>query len=187
MLMSKPKTETPNTNEHILDSGNQQKIPLLFMAVEDLEYKDEVDLLDDLIARVTKGASEVGVTIDPATLLLTGTEDPRLKRAIKDNIVFAASVEQTKKMIEYSDGNSPLASARTETEQGQNPVVAVWDGAKLENLGFSRDVSVEGNPDYAYRSPDDNLRGALVGIVEFIPEDKLQKFAGTVGKVAIWG
>ena len=185
--MVKPKTKTETTSEHILDSGDQIKIPLLFMAVEDLEYRDENELLDLLIAKAAEGSAAFGKEIDPSTVLLTGTEDPRLEKAIEDNLVFAATIEQTRGMIKYSDGNSPLASARTQTEQGQNPVIAMWDGAKLENLGFSHDVVVDGNPDYAYRSPDGDLKTALVGIIEFIPEAKLQKFADTVGKVAIWG
>lgn len=184
--MVKPKTETKTTDESILDTGDQQKIPLFFMAVEDLEYKDEEALLDELIAKISEGVADFDIEIDPSTLLLTGTDDSRLKKAVEDNLVFAASIDQTKKMIAYSDGNSPLASARSETEQGQNPVIAVWDGSKLENLGYSQDIAVDGNPDFAYRSPNDNLRAAQIAVVEFVPEAKLETLAN-VGKVAIWG
>ena len=185
--MVKAKVENPKTKEHVLDSDSQPKIPLSFMAVEDLEYKDEDRFLDDLLAMVQESAREVDIEIDPETILLTGTEDPRLKKAVQDNLVFAATLDQTRDMIKYSDDNSPLASARKQTEHGQTPMIAVWDSTKLRNLEYDQDFVVDGNPAYAYQSPDGNLRGALVGIVEFIPEQRLQKMAGKVGKVAIWG
>lgn len=170
------------SKEKSLDKNNNPNlVPRILLPIEDLEMSEGRVVLD----LITASLQQQEFIKEDSSLLMTGTDQPRLEQAIKDGIVFAATPDQIIELEDQGSGNSPFASARNETDLDQNPLIVVWDAEKLSQMSYS-ERQVNGNPDMAYEPLEGaTIQDALVAVMEFIPESDIVKHVATVGKVAI--